>query len=105
MYAVKQDGAFAGYADSIVPIRLHGNGCYVPCKEDQAEGFCAKMAVTITDEEGNEYRALTDTVYRTEGRTMKGTEPVGTYEQHGAAVPLTEAEAALAELEAVYDAG
>ena len=30
MYAVKQDGAFAGYADSIVPIRLHGNGCYVP---------------------------------------------------------------------------
>ena len=105
MYAVKQDGAFAGYADSIAPIRLHGNGCYVPCKEDQAEGFCAKMAVTITDEEGNEYRTLTDTVYRTEGRTMKGTEPVGTYEQHGAAVPLTEAEAALAELEAAYDAG
>nr|DAJ17461.1 MAG TPA: hypothetical protein [Siphoviridae sp. ctJZ725] len=105
MYAIKQDGAFAGYADSIVPIRLHGNGCYVPCKEDQAEGFCAKMAVTLTDEEGNEYRTLTDTVYRTEGRTMKGTEPVGTYEQHGAAVPLTEAEAALAELEAAYDAG
>ena len=105
MYAVKQDGTFAGYADSIVPIRLHGNGCYVPCKEDQAEGFCAKMAVTLTDAEGNEYRTLTDTVYRTEGRTMKGTEPVGTYEQHGAAVPLTEAEAALAELEAAYDAG
>lgn len=105
MYAVKQDGTFAGYADSIVPIRLHDNGCYVPCKEDQAEGFCAKMAVTLTDEEGNEYRTLTDTVYRTEGRTMKGTEPVGTYEQHGAAVPLTEAEAALAELEAAYDAG
>ena len=105
MYAVKQDGAFAGYADSIVPIRLHGNGCYVPCEENQAEGFCAKMAVTITDEEGNESGTLIDTVYRTDGHTMKGTEPVGTYEQHGAAVPLTEAEAALAELEAVYDAG
>lgn len=105
MYAVKQDGAFAGYADSIIFIRLSSNGCYVPCEEDQAEGFCAKMAVTITDEEGNEYRTLTDTVYRTEGHTMKGTEPVGTYEQHGAAVPLTEAEAALAELEAAYDAG
>ena len=50
MYRITQDGAFAGYADSIVSIRLHGNGCYVPCKEDQAEGFCAKMAVTITDE-------------------------------------------------------
>lgn len=105
MYAVKQDGAFAGYADSIVPIRLHGNGCYVPCEENQAEGFCAKMAVTITDEEGNESGTLIDTVYRTDGHTMKGTEPVGTYEQHGAAVPLTEAEAALAELEAIYDAG
>lgn len=33
MYAVKQDGAFAGYADNIVLIRLHSNGCYVPCKE------------------------------------------------------------------------
>ena len=32
MYAVKQDGAFAGYADSIVLIKLHGNGCYVPCE-------------------------------------------------------------------------
>ena len=105
MYAVKQDGAFAGYADSIVPIRLHGNGCYVPCKEAEADGFCAKMAVTVTDEEGNEYRTLIDTVYRLEGHTLKGNEPVGTYEQHGAAVPLTEAEAALAELEAVYDAG
>ena len=31
MYAVKKEGAFAGYADSIVLIRLHGNGCYVPC--------------------------------------------------------------------------
>ena len=56
MYAVKQDGTFAGYADSIVPIRLHGNGCYVPCKEDQAEGFCAKMAVTLMGEDGNEYQ-------------------------------------------------
>ena len=50
MYVVKQDGAFAGYADSIVLIRLQSNGCYVPCKEAEAEGFCAKMAVTITDE-------------------------------------------------------
>ena len=33
MYAVKKDGVFAGYADSIVFIRLHSNGCYVPCKE------------------------------------------------------------------------
>ena len=94
MYAVKQDGAFAGYADSIVPIRLHGNGCYVPCKEDQAEGFCAKMAVTITDEEGTEHQVLSDMVFHLTDHTLKGTEPEGSYEEMGAALPLTDAETA-----------
>lgn len=94
MYAVKQDGTFAGYADSIVPIRLHGNGCYVPCKEDQAEGFCAKMAVTLMGEDGNEYQVLSDMVFHLTGHMLKGTEPEGSYEQMGAAVPLTDAETA-----------
>lgn len=94
MYAVKQDGAFAGYADSIVFIRLHGNGCYVPCKEDQAEGFCAKMAVTLTDEDGKEYQTLSDMVFRFVGKLLKGTEPEGSYEEMGAALPLTDAETA-----------
>ena len=83
MYAVKQDGAFAGYADSIVPIRLHSNGCYVPCKEAEADGFCAKMAVTITDEEGTEHQVLSDMVFHLAGYTLKGT-----------ALPLTDAETA-----------
>ena len=94
MYVVKQDGTFAGYADSIVPIRLHGNGNYVPCKEDQAEGFCAKMAVTITDEEGTEHHVLSDMVFHLAGYTLKGTEPEGSYEEMGAALPLTDAETA-----------
>lgn len=94
MYAVKQDGTFAGYADSIVHIRLHGNGCYVPCKEDQAEGFCAKMVVTLTDEDGKEYQALADTVFHLTDHTLKGTEPEGSYEEMGAALPLTDAETA-----------
>ena len=105
MYAVKKDGAFAGYADSIVLIRLHGNGCYVPCEEAEAEGFCAKMAVTLTDEDGKEYQALSDTVVRLAGKLLKGTEPEGSYEEMGAALPLTDAENALAELEAAYDKG
>ena len=92
MYAVKKDGVFAGYADSIVLIKLHGNGCYVPCKEAEAEGFCAKMAVTITDEEGAERQALSDTVFRFAGKLLKGTEPEGSYEEMGAAIPLTDAE-------------
>lgn len=94
MYAVKQNGTFAGYADSIVPIRLHSNGCYVPCKEDQAEGFCAKMAVTLTDEDGNEYQALSDMVFHFTGHMLKGTEPEGSYDEMSAALSLTDAETA-----------
>ena len=94
MYAVKQDGAFAGYADSIVLIRLHSNGCYVPCKEEEADGFCAKMAVTITDEDGNDNQVLSDMVFHLTGHTLKGTEPEGSYEEMGAALPLTDAETA-----------
>ena len=94
MYAIKKDGAFAGYADSIVLVRLHGNGCYVPCKEADAEGFCAKMAVMLTDEDGKEYQALADMVFHFIGHTLKGTEPEGSYEEMGAALPLTDAETA-----------
>ena len=94
MYKITQDGAFAGYADSIVLIRLHGNGCYVPCEEDQAEGFCAKMAVTITDEEEIEHQVLSDTVFHLADHTLKGIEPEGSYEEMGAALPLTDAETA-----------
>ena len=94
MYVVKQDGAFTGYADSIVLIRLHSNGCYVPCEEAKAEGFCAKIAVTITDEEGIEHQVLSDTVFHFAGHTLKGTEPEGSYEEMGAAIPLTDAETA-----------
>ena len=94
MYVVKQDGTFAGYADSIVPIRLHDNGNYVPCKEDQAEGFCAKLAVTITDKEGTEHQVLSDMVFHLADHTLKGTEPEGSYEEMGAALLLTDAEIA-----------
>ena len=94
MYAVKQDGTFAGYADSIVLIRLHGNGCYVPCKEAEAEGFCAKMAVSIRDEEGIECQMLSDMVFHFANHILKGTEPEGSYEEMGAALPLTDAETA-----------
>lgn len=94
MYKITQTGAFAGYADSIVLIRLHGNGCYVPCEEAEAEGFCAKMAVMLTDEDGKKYQALSDTVFRLAGKLLKGTEPEGSYEEMGAALPLTDAETA-----------
>ena len=94
MYRIISKNTFAGYADSVVPIRYHPDGFYILCEKSEADGFCAKMVVTIMDEEGNEYRTLTDTVYRTEGHTLKGTEPEGSYEEMGAALPLTDAETA-----------
>ena len=95
MYRITSNSTFAGYADSVVPIRYHPDGFYILCEKSEADGFCAKIAAAITDEEGNEYRTLTDTVYRTEGHTMKGTEPEGSYEEMCAALPLTEAETAV----------
>lgn len=95
MYAVSKEGAFVGYADSVVNIRLHENGSYVPCADDEADGFCAKMAVPMKDESGNEYHGLSDTVFCLAGHELRGTEPVGSYEEMGAAIPLTEAESAV----------
>ena len=94
MYAIKSGGKVVGYSDTVVYVRLHENGCYVPCDEAEAGGFCAKMAVTLTDEDGKEYQALSDTVFRLAGKLLKGTEPEGSYEEMGAAIPLTDAETA-----------
>lgn len=105
MYRITSKSTFAGYTDSVVPIRYHPDGFYILCEKSEADGFCAKMAAPLTDEDGKEYQALSDTVFRLAGKLLKGTEPEGSYEEMGAAVPLTEAEAALAELEAIYDAG
>lgn len=89
---MSKEGVFVGYADSVVIIRLHENGSYVPCAESEAQGFCAKMAVPMKDESGNEYHGLSDTVFCLDGHELSGTEPVGSYEEMGAAVPLTDAE-------------
>ena len=105
MYRITSKSTFAGYADSVVPIRYHPDGFYILCEKSEADGFCAEMAAPLTDEDGKEYQALSDMVFRLAGKLLKSTEPEGSYEEMGAAVPLTEAEAALAELEAVYDAG
>lgn len=95
MYAVSKEGVFVGYADSVVNIRLHENGSYVPCADYEADGFCAKMAVPMKDEDGNEYHGLSDKVFCLAWHKLSGTEPVGGYEEMGAAVPLTDAENAV----------
>ena len=94
MYRITSKSTFAGYADSVVPIRYHPDGFYILCEKSEADGFCAKMAVTLTDEDGKEYQALADTVFHLADHTLKGTEPEGSYEEMGAALPLTDAETA-----------
>ena len=94
MYKITSKSTFAGYADSVVPIRYHPDGFYILCEKSEADGFCAKMAVTITDEEGTEHQVLSDMVFHLADHTLKGTEPEGSYEEMGAALPLTDAETA-----------
>ena len=44
MYAIKSGGKVVGYSDTVVYVRLHENGCYVPGDEAEAEGFCITTA-------------------------------------------------------------
>lgn len=94
MYRITSKNTFAGYADSVVPIRYYPDGFYILCEKSEADGFCAKMAVTTENEDGKAYQALSDTVFRLAGKLLKGTEPEGSYEEMGAAIPLTDAETA-----------
>lgn len=94
MYRIASKNIFAGYADSVVPIRYHPDGFYILCEKSEADGFCAKIAVTTENEDGTEQQTLRDTVFHLAGHTLKGTEPEGTYEEMGAALPLTDAETA-----------
>lgn len=82
-------GESEGFSETIVAIRLHGNGCYVPCAAEEAEGFCAKIASRVKDEERGEERiALTDTVFALHAGAMRGTEPVGKAEEVNGAEEL-----------------
>ena len=45
MYAIKSGGKVVGYSDTVVYVRLHENGCYVPCDEAEAGGFSVETRV------------------------------------------------------------
>lgn len=92
MYAVSKEGVFVGYADSVVSIRLHENGSYVPCADDEADGFCAKMARELTTEDDESITGMVDTVYCFNGKVMHGDEPIGSFEQINGAAQLMNSE-------------
>ena len=107
MYAIKSGGEDVGYSDTVVYIRLHENGCYVPCDEEEAEGFCVKTAIDRTDKETGETTTyLEDFVYAFTDGGLLGIEPVGSVETVSGAIMLAKAEtlqAQLAEIERAYD--
>ena len=49
MYAVKKEGVFAGYADSIVLIKLHGNGT---C--EKLYSVATSLPMKVGDKHGDE---------------------------------------------------
>lgn len=81
MYAIKSGGKVVGYSDTVVYVRLHENGCYVPCDEAEAGGFCIKTAIDRKDEETGETTTyLEDFVYAFTDGGLLGIEPVGSVE-------------------------
>lgn len=92
MYKVISEGEVVGYSDTLVFIRLHENGCYVPCDVAEAEGVCVKLAVDYTDEGGNTETRLEDFVYKFGENGLNGVEPGGEVELVSGALKLAEAD-------------
>ena len=95
MYKINS-GEAAAYSETIVFVRLLDNGNYTPTTEAEAGGFCAKIGVIDQDEEGSEIITLRDTVFQFTEGSLKGEEPVGSFEQVQGAEIITEQEQALA---------
>lgn len=93
MYKVTVDGALAGYSDTAVFVRLHENGCYIPCDETEAEGVCVKLPYEFEDDEGNTVRTVEDIVFSFEAGGLSGIEQVAELERTSGSLMLAEAEA------------
>ena len=91
MYKVNSNGNVY-FADTVLPIIVADNGCYILSKEDTG-GVVAKISVETEDG-----RQLSDKVFRTRENGLHGTEPLCTYEQISGAQMMAVYENALHEL-------
>lgn len=92
MFRVKQNGNTVADSDSLVYIRMSGNGSYVPCDREKADGFCVKTPYTQTNEEtGETFAAVRDVVYALRDGGLTGVEPVATVEAVNGALAVAEA--------------
>ena len=92
MYKVIVDGVFAGYSDTAIFIKLHENGCYVPCDKSEAQGVCVKLPYEFQSEEGSSVSTVKDTVFSLSKEKMAGNEQVAQLEHVNGASLLNEAE-------------
>ena len=91
MYKVNSNGNVY-FADTVLPIIVADNGCYI-LSEGDTGGVVAKISV-----ETEEGRQLADKVFRTRENGLHGTEPLCTYEQISGAQMMEVYESALHEL-------
>ena len=91
MYTVNSNGNVY-FADTVLPVIVADNGCYILSKEDTG-GVVAKISVETEDG-----RQLSDKVFRTRENGLHGTEPLCTYEQISGAQMMAVYEIALHEL-------
>ena len=90
MYKVNSNGNVY-FADTVLPVFVADNGCYILSKEDTG-GVVTKISVETED--GTQ---LKDVVFRTQVGGLRGAEPLCTYEQISGA-QMTQYKAALHEL-------
>ena len=91
MYKVNSNGNVY-FADTVLPVIVADNGCYILSKEDTG-GVVAKISVETED--GTQ---MADMVFRTREDGLHGTEPMCTYEPISGAELLSAYENALNEL-------
>lgn len=92
MYKVTVEGAFAGYSDTAVYVKVAGNGSYVPCDPAEAGGVCVKLPYEHTDEDGNTVKSVEDIVFHFPGAELLGMEQEATIEETSGSLLLNEAE-------------
>lgn len=95
MYKVTVEGAFAGYSDTAVYVKVAENGAYVPCEPPEAEGVCVKLPYEHTDEDGNTVKTVEDIVFKLPGGELLGMEQEAEIEETSGALLMDDMQSAL----------
>ena len=92
MYKVTVEGAFAGYSDTAVYVKVAGNGSYIPCDPAEAGGVCVKLPYEHTDEDGNTVKTAEDIVFKLPSGELLGIEQEATLEETSGTLLVEQAE-------------